>query len=246
MNNIITVKVGESRKKAYLQNGFYNQSLVFSPLHSHNYPEIHVVLSGSECILAGGKEYDLKAGDMLMIPPKMFHWIMSASEDVGRIAFQIEHFSEKTALKRFPPQALSELPAEIGLARKNNDYRVVSAYLSLICAKFMDSEKETTTPISDYAFLIYEFFSNRYNEEVGLCDLARELHLSEKQTQRLVKKHMGKTFGNIITERRMAMAKELFENSDFSKREVCEKVGYQSYGGFRKAYKKYESENGTL
>lgn len=239
MNNILSIKVGSSNKKVYLQNGFYDREFRFSPLHSHNYSEIHVVASGRVKFSISGKEETAEAGSIIMIPPKIFHWVMTASDDVRHIAFQIEHTSTAVKLKKLSVVLLSELLDEIAAAYKNNDYTAVSAYLSLICCKLIDTEKERPTPISDYDFLIYEFFSNRYNEDVKLGDLAKELHLSEKQTQRLVKKYTGKTFGSNLTERRIAMAEALFESYDFLKSDVCERVGYHSYGGFFKAYKKY-------
>ncbi len=239
MNNILSVKVGNSSKRVYLQNGFYHQKLGFSPLHSHNYSEIHAVVSGNVKFFIAGKEHIMDAGSILIIPPRVFHWVMTENEDAVRIAFQVEYDAEGFVHKTISPQVLSELAKEISLARKSNNYLTVSPYLSLLCSKLLEEEIEAPTPISDYAFLIYEFFSNRYNEDVKLKDLADELRLSEKQTQRLVKKHTGKTFGHLLTEKRMVMADALFENSSFLKSDICERVGYRSYGGFRKAYKKH-------
>ena len=164
---------------------------------------------------------------------------MSENNDSVRIAFQFEHTTSNFQLKHLPPETLSALIDEIDVAKATQNYKDVVPYISLICCKLTEDEVEKATPITDYAFLIYEFFSSRYNEDVMLSDLAKELRLSERQAQRLIKKHTGKTFGQMMTEKRLSMAKTLLNNSNFSKSEISEKVGFRSYGGFWKAFKKY-------
>lgn len=242
MNNILSIKVGEDYKKVFLQNGFYQHNAKLSPLHSHNYSEIHLVIRGTVRFFVGNKSYDIDAGNIIIIPPKVFHWVMADNEDSSRAAFQFEHPVTEFFYTKISQQILLELEKEIEYALKTNNYATVSPYLSIVCAKLTEDATETAIPISDYAFLIHEFFSNRYNQDVKLSDLAEELKLSEKQTQRLVKKHTGETFGNVLTKKRMALAQTLMETSDFSKNDICERVGYQSYGGFSKAYKKHIEE----
>lgn len=242
MNNILSIKVADSTKRVFLQNGFYQHNMCLSPLHSHNYSEIHLVVRGKVKFFIENKEHIMNAGSILIIPPTAFHWVMAEDDDATRIAFQLEHTASGFCHKKISQQILCELENEISLAQKTNNYSGVSPYLSLVCCKLLDTETETPAPISDYAFLIYEFFSQRYNQDVQLSDLANELKLSERQTQRLVKKYTGDTFGSVLTKKRMALAHTLFEISDFSKSDICERVGYRSYGGFSKAYKKHTKE----
>ena len=88
---------------------------------------------------------------------------------------------------------------------------------------------------------IREFFSLHYNKSIQLSDLAKELHLSNMQTQRIVKKYTDKTFGENLLIQRMTIAENLMETSDMSLLEISEYVGYHSYCGFWKAYKKYQA-----
>lgn len=242
MNNILSIKVANDIKKVFLQNGFYQHNMCLSPLHSHNYSEIHLVVRGKVKFFVENKEYIMDSGSIMIIPPTVFHWAMAEDENATRIAFQLEYTAPEFCHKKISQQVLIELEKEIQLAQKTGNYSGVSSYLSLVCCKLVDDEIETPTPISDYAFLIYEFFSQKYNQDVKLSDLANELKLSEKQTQRLVKKYTGDTFGSVLTKKRMALAHTLFETSDFSKSDVCERTGYHSYGGFSKAYKKHTTE----
>ena len=109
MNNIISVKVGSSFKKIFLQNGFYRHNIALSPLHSHNYSEIHSIISGKAKFFIENKEYLLEAGSILIIPPKTFHWVIAESDDATSIAFQIDHSAESLVIKNISPHILSGL-----------------------------------------------------------------------------------------------------------------------------------------
>ena len=88
-------------------------------------------------------------------------------------------------------------------------------------------------------FIIYEFFENRYNEDVTVFDLARELNLSEKQTSRLVEMYIGVGFSKALTNYRLNAAKQLLtSDKSLTMSTVAELVGYRSYSGFWKAFKK--------
>lgn len=241
MNNILPVKVGDAFHKAFLQNGFYRHNMSFSPLHSHNYSEIHMIASGSVKFFIKDREYIMDSGSILIIPQKTYHQVSSSEPDVLHCAFQLEYEKASFHVQKITPQILSDLMTEINSAFKNNDYSRVSPYLSLVCSKLLVN-KECAIPNTDYGFLIYEFFSNHYNEDIRVSDLAKELSLSEKQTQRLVKKYIGKTFWQAVTDKRMAMADNIMKNSLLSKTNISQNVGYRSYGGFWKAYKKYKEE----
>ena len=70
---------------------------------------------------------------------------------------------------------------------------------------------------------------------IRIEDLAKELHLSTRQTERLVFANTGNTFGNELTLTRIAIAKHLIKTTDMKLSDVAEYVGYKSYAGFYKA-----------
>ena len=71
-----------------------------------------------------------------------------------------------------------------------------------------------------------------------MCDLAKILSLSDRQTERLVIKYMGKPFRGVLSDIRTEMAKRLMETTVMSMSEISRMVGYKSYAGFWKAMKK--------
>ena len=98
------------------------------------------------------------------------------------------------------------------------------------------------TPVTDCEFLIREFFSTYYNENVSLSDLAAILHLSERQTERRVFAYTGNSFRKELVETRMNAAKHLMETTDMPLTAIAKHVGYSSYTGFWKARQRYQSE----
>ena len=115
--------------------------------------------------------------------------------------------------------------------------------LAYICNSLTGIVSYTMAENRDYKHEIGHFFDKRHNENVEVKHLANELHLSEMQTQRLVKKYTGMTFGENLRSYRMNVANYLAETTDMSLEEIAREVGYASYSGFWKARQKSIRKN---
>ena len=104
---------------------------------------------------------------------------------------------------------------------------------------FSANERLEAKEVTDYGFLIHEFFSIHYNEDIHLRDIANYLHLAERQSERLIIDYTGHSFRDELVATRMNMAKILFSTTDMSLSEISQYVGYKSYNGFWKAAKKF-------
>ncbi len=239
MYNELSVMIGSREHRVYLQNGFYKSS-PSNNLHNHNYTEIHMVSGGKILFTVGNERYSASSGDVIIVPPKVYHCCSAEDDNVSHSAFQISHDTDKPALYNIDPGIMSSFFKEIARAEESGDHTVVSAYITLIFSHFDNAPKEIPHTAIDYGFFIHEFFTLNYNKDIRLADLAAQLFLSERQTERLVIEYTGKTFREKLTEVRMDMAKLLLSTSDMSLGEVAAYVGYRSYAGFWKAMKKYE------
>lgn len=72
---------------------------------------------------------------------------------------------------------------------------------------------------------VQRFFSRRYQEDVGLEDLARELHLSTSRTSHLVIELLGDSFQNLLRRTRVESAQAFLEASDMRVHEIAAAVG---------------------
>jgi len=89
--------------------------------------------------------------------------------------------------------------------------------------------------------IIEEFFTYNYMNDITLSDLAAHLHLSEKQTQRMIQRAFNATFKEQLSRHRMHVAKILLLNTNDPVKDIALKVGYKSYGGF---YNLFSNEMG--
>ena len=75
--------------------------------------------------------------------------------------------------------------------------------------------------------------------ELTIGALADMLHLSVRQTQRVIMDRFGKTFSQKRTEARMSAAQQLLRGTRYSVTEIGERVGYSSLEQFTAAFHKW-------
>lgn len=78
-----------------------------------------------------------------------------------------------------------------------------------------------------WSLLIDNFFT-LYQQPLTLGMLADTLNLSEKQTQRLLKKHFNTTFKRKLMDTRVAVAKDLLHSTHYSLERIASDIGYAS------------------
>lgn len=92
---------------------------------------------------------------------------------------------------------------------------------------------ESCTKIMNYIKI------NCCDEELSLDTLSNEFHLSNAHISRLLKKECGKTFIELLTERRMEKAKIYLQLPGCKVFEAARMVGYRDVSYFIKLFKKY-------
>lgn len=235
-NPILEVKTKDLH--LFLQDGFFDGSASTPSIHSHAYTEIHMVIRGRIRLYAGETVYTLSAGDILAIPGKTYHYCEHRDPGTYTNAFQITKEIPAVKTARIPEHLGEAFLKEIQRAKDTNRFDAVAMYISLFCRDFFEGKAVAAIKSADASLIINEFFSNRYSQPVSVQSLAQELNLSEKQTARMVKKYTGNTFLQELTRRRIHAANYLIRSTDMTMGEIAESVGFRSYSGFWKAYKK--------
>ena len=240
MFNELTFTLSNEKHRAFFMNGFFSSSKQPAlTLHKHNFSEIHFITGGNAVFKTEETEVMLKSGSVIIIPQGVFHCLHTAESNTLHNAFQIDFELNKVKTAHVGDEIISKFFAEIDLCRQTSDYSAIASYIGIFCSSLgLDFPKLSANNVTDYGFIIQEFLSLHYNENLLLKDLADELHLSERQTERLVKEHTGKSFKEELCAIRMNIAKQLSENSDMSLYEIANYVGYDSYAGFWKAAKR--------
>lgn len=88
----------------------------------------------------------------------------------------------------------------------------------------------------DFAVAIREFMQSNLQQSPTLEDAAKHLHLSRAQFARQIKNETGKTFVQILTECRIAEAKSLLTESDWSSAAIADFVGFKSVTYFHSLF----------
>ena len=198
---------------------------------------------GEEAILSvENKDIVAKDGDIILIPGRIPHYVTKIGDTTLHTAFQIACEVSEVMIRSVSNALVSEFFSEISRSEKELNYSAISAYIALFISKFPLELSLEATKINDYGFLIHEFFSQKYGDDVKLSDLADVLRLSTRQTERLVMEYTGHGFGKELTATRMAIAAHLMNNTSFPLGKIAEYVGYHSYAGFWKAFKKTQNE----
>lgn len=239
MNNKITIYPGNTPQTFFLQKGFYQRKTSVSPIHKHYYTEIHIVSRGKIEYSAGQKTYTAEAGSLIAFPPNMLHACTSTSDDAEHCSVLIDTYADKVICARMSLQTINDFFEEASKAENDGNYSKVSGYLALIYSYLFTNDRISADRIEDYFFIIEEYLKINYSGDIKLSDLAAELNLSEKHTERLIKKYTGNTFKQELASIRIEIAKMLIASTDMTMTEISEYVGYNSYSGFYKAYKKH-------
>lgn len=241
MNKELIINICGQDHKVFLQAGFFPSDEISNTLHKHGHTEIHIISGKNVEFRLGEKKYLISGEKVIVVPGGLFHSISREGETLHS-AFQVDRKVKESKIHDWSKGSMYDFFKCIEECVKTGEYTQVSAYITLLCNLFCDQKKVMSKNITDYKFLISEFFANDYDKDVHLCDLARTLNLSERQTERLVTEYTGRTFREELTYTRVSMAKLLMDYSTMPLTQVAQYVGFRSYAGFWKAMRKENSE----
>ncbi len=101
------------------------------------------------------------------------------------------------------------------------------------------SSGQDMTSYGRYGGTIEQFINNNYKGNVKLIELANVLSLSERQTNRVLNLLYGKSFTELITEKKMTVASSLLQNTNMKITQIAELLGYEKPGYFYVVFKKH-------
>ena len=122
-------------------------------------------------------------------------------------------------------------------------------YFSLIMLELADdiiAENENSTYEPDDSselaeknlrrIIIEDYINQYFNTPITINTLSKVLHLSTKQTERIVTQEMNSSFKNLVIKIRLETSMHYLKETDLSVNEVAQKVGYRSYNGFYRLF----------
>lgn len=160
----------------------------------------------------------------------------------------------KIALSNMHRFSVAEMGENLSLLQKINDeleqrslgyYTKLQSYFNQILITVM----RTTSPDTHMSYniprrlghdkrsQIIESFFDRYSSELTLEDLAAQLRLSQRQTNRILQKMYNRSFRQILIDIRIEESKARLKDTEDSIMLIAEQLGFTSYPLFQAMFK---------
>ena len=111
-----------------------------------------------------------------------------------------------------------------------------------LCFGFNSLEVKRIDDISfrQYASIqqFYKLISEHYKEDITVSMISLMMNVSDSFLMHLLKKSLGRTFNDILTDYRMSLAKKLLKKGNYRINEVATLVGYNDEKYFSRVFKK--------
>ncbi len=168
-------------------------------------------------ILTGYREFEyareaisLGVARFLLKPSKMSELVEALDEVTKRLAQSGEFFPEAPLTDA---EETSESDTDISYHTEANSFIVKNAL---------------------------EYIRENSQEKLRLLDVADQVYVSQWHLSKLLNKHTGKTFSDILNSARIDKAKELLKDPSLRIYDVAEIVGFQDLAHFSRVFKKIE------
>ena len=243
-----------------------NDSGVRPEFHYHEFCKILLLVSGSGAYTVEGQRYALQTGDIVLVNSHCVHRpefepgaayeriILYISPDFLRRNSKpdcdlTECFARGHVLRAEDPERkkLFSLAAALERELAGDGYgRVLlchSALLRLLVhigrsLGHSDAPKPgPVTPENERVVSIVRYLDRHLTEDLSIDELAERFYLSKYHMMRLFRRGTGTTIHGYLTERRLAMARELMAGG-MSATAACFRSGFRSYCSFTRAYGK--------
>lgn len=236
--------------------------------HRHSGWEIHYVKQGVLTLDCIHDSYRLTAGQVLIIPTGVYHYVRSVSADIDCMDLLLEigkgQRSKTSPLGKYLQGLYVQRPIQPQMdtilldriqrivTEDAQDDFIQKEWLKVLCmelvlqmaqiTKMQDAQSEFSTlentDLSANCYIMDQFFNHNFHGNSSMADLAREMNMSVRQTSRILQKSYGKGFREKMNECRLAVALDLICNTNKSMAEIAEILGYGEPANFSYFIKK--------
>lgn len=250
-NNLLQVRISKNFKQHR-----YDWS---TNRHCNAEYELHILLNGSIPVEIEGNNIILEAGKGLLIPPGRYHAPLMPNVPIehfavsffisdGNLAAELNerisnynHFVISEGLAKTCREIYRECE-NIGLYR-NEKIKALLTDIMISALRILSLNEEATVDFSatepERADIIDNFFSLQLECKKSAKQLAEQLHVSERQLNRIILQLYKMTFQQKMTQTKMERSAWLLKTTTKKIGEIAQAVGYGSDPAFYQAFKKY-------
>lgn len=227
-----------------------------TPLHSHDFYEIHLVTKGRFLHLINGNENILEAGHIQIIKPLDVHLLEGIAEETSTLvnfAFSKETYNQylkdlnmkllsTTPLIHLEPYQLKMQTFRLNLLNTGNisipqcSLAILMDYLFLASVTQENEQSENTVPY--WLKKTLNKMENLDNLTKGLEQFVKLSGKSHEHVSRTMKSCFGLTVTQWINSHRLNIAHRLILDSDMPILDIAYETGFDSESYFYRLYKK--------
>lgn len=239
----------------YIRQSKYSEEDWHSSIHSHYFTEILIVLSGKGNFVVENEKYPIKDRDIIIVNPYVQHTETSSGDyPLWYIVIGINNikFAKKSLGDRqhfiFHDYMGELLPLlKLAIAEMNQEgwgYEAALKRLAeTIVIKIYRDQQFTLVPVANKSVskdsaLIKDFIDLHFKEQLSLADIAEMIHLDKYYIIHTFKQNYQTTPMNYLMKKRIDMARELLESTDYQIAEIASITGFASQSYFNQAFKK--------
>ena len=222
-----------------------------SSIHSHMGYEIFFIGNGDIELLTENGSFHF-SDSVVIVPPALGHCTLVSADRVFVIYVNIDRAegeNERALADRLASGVcgveLSE-DEKLYLEKLVTSNSATDSYhlLSLLCSELLCrldpdifGDKKEDRVVGKYAFILDEYIENHYSEKITLSDVAKVLHLCEKQVTRVINKEFGCSFSEYVNRKRMSVATMMLKHTDLSVSCIARNVGFENDNYFYRVFK---------
>lgn len=240
----------------------YTETSALKNIHYHTTYEFFYIRNDKLEFVTENSKTDYEQS-VIIIPPFFKHYSTLHAPNNIRFLMHISQaassypriFSPLTALLSGKPTVFSITPkinAIIDFIQQTTpDYifndEEVSLLLKLLLIESIKNlnitfEKSPSDfQLSPYFLTIDDIINKNYTQNITLDYIASILHLSKRQTSRIIQKEFHSTLPQLLNDKKLSVAASLLTNTDLSVKEIIEQVNFLNdnyfYSLFKKKYK---------
>lgn len=242
---------------------YKNRNLQAANLYSHYHKEIEIitVIDGGADFYIGADLYEVRAGEVLIIPPYAVHratfladtlhecicfdasilWDDALRRDLEKGALTVNtHVRSDSAVC----SAVYESTRAAFDAYQRNEHGWeleaignLSVAFGKLCATEFFVKGGAVDTEQDFVRNVLEYVKEHYNEQVTSSTAADHLHINNSYFCRIFKERFGCCFAEYLANYRIEKAKMLLNMTDESVSDVAIKCGFNSFSYFGKIFK---------
>lgn len=233
-------------------------------MHTHEFAELFLFISGSGVFMIEGTEYPLNSGDILLMRPAESHYIkidenrayerlvinfdLSVFDGIDSAGTLVRPFTDRPSgkLNCYQSNEINEnvymqFYKTVTMKTENKRLAILSGLIPLLFEIGILFEKrlqKNTSPQNEtLAFQLVKYVNMNLNSEISIDELCKNFYISKAQLCRIFKKATGTTIWKYISVKRLIYARSQIQSGQ---KPTCvyNKCGFNDYSSFYRSYVK--------